>query len=103
MEKKLTFNEIVSILRENISVSDFGYDDFSSEDLGLGTIKEVDSYGGEDQGTDWYTVKHFVDHDVYIRLEGYYSSYEGTDFSGNDYEEVFPTEVKSIQYLPLRK
>jgi len=103
MEKKLTFNEIVSILRENISVSDFGNDDFSSENLGLGIIKEVDSYGGEDQGSDWYTVKHFVDHDVYIRLEGYYSSYEGTDFSGNDYEEVFPTEVKRIEYLPLRK
>ena len=101
--EKLTFEQIKKILNENCEIQDFGYDDIDFEALGLGKVKVVDSYGGEDQGSEWYTVKHFVDHDVYIRLDGYYSSYEGTDFSGRDYEEVFPTEVKRIEYLPLRK
>lgn len=69
----------------------------------VGPHKEVDSYGGEDQGSEWYTVKHFTDHDVYIRVDGYYSSYNGTDFDGQELQEVFPTEVKRIEFLPLRK
>ena len=50
------------------------------EFMGLGEIKEIEQYGGEDQGSTWYSVKHFVDHDVYIRTDGYYQSYNGTDF-----------------------
>ena len=101
--EKLTFAQIKEILTENCELQEFAYDDLDYEELGLGKVKEVDSYGGEDQGSEWYTVKHFVDHDVYIRLDGYYSSYEGTNFGGEDYQEVFPTEVKRIEYLPLRK
>lgn len=59
--------------------------------LGLGEIKEVDSYGGEGQGETWYVVNHFVDHDVYIRTDGFYSSYNGTDF-----DEGFGSEVRPI-------
>jgi hypothetical protein len=101
--EKLTFQQIVEILEKNCELHEFGYDDVDFEEIGLGKVNEVDSYGGEDQGSEWYTVKHFVDHDVYVRLDGYYSSYEGTDFSGESYQEVFPTEVKRIEYLPLRK
>lgn len=50
------------------------------ESLGLGKMVEVDSYGGEGRGDTWYSVKHFVDHDVYIRVNGYYTSYDGTSF-----------------------
>lgn len=48
--------------------------------LGLGKVVDVDSYGGEDKGSEWYVVRHFVDHDVYIRTEGYYQSYNGAEF-----------------------
>ena len=48
--------------------------------LGLGKVVEVKQYGGEEQGSTWYSIKHFVDHDVYIRTDGYYQSYHGTDF-----------------------
>ena len=60
--------------------------------LGLGKIVEVDSYGGEGQGETWYSVKHFVDHDVYIRIDGVYSSYEGVEFHDGYGKEVFPQQ-----------
>lgn len=41
---------------------------------------EVDSYGGEGQGETWYIVYYFPKHDVYIRIDGYYQSYNGTEF-----------------------
>ena len=68
--------------------------------LGLGKIVEVDSYGGSDQGTTWYSVKHFVDHDVYIQTDGYYSSYEGVEFEDYGYE-VKPEQVMVTQYKPV--
>ena len=58
--------------------------------LGLGEVVEVEQKGGEDQGSEWYSVKHFVDHDVYIKTEGYYSSYNGTDFHDGYGFEVRP-------------
>lgn len=80
MEKK-TYSEILEVLKSKIDgVKEFAYEDYDEEDLSLGEIKEVDSYGGEGKGEEWYVVMHFVDHDVYIRVDGYYSSYEGVDF-----------------------
>lgn len=77
------------------------------EDLGLGKVVEVDQYGGSDQGSSWYVVKHFVDHDVYIRVNGYYSSYEGTDFFLTENEpfgfEVEPVEKVVVFYEPKKK
>lgn len=110
---KLTFQQIVDKLNEKeISINEFGDGDFGSsiDDEawttcfveGLGIIKEVEQYGGEDQGSTWYTVRHFVDHDVYIRVDAYYSSYEGADFGDSIYVEVFPTEVTKIEYLPKK-
>jgi hypothetical protein len=105
MSQKLTFNEVVEHLNNTTTISDFAYIARYGKTIieGLGEVKEVDSYGGEDKGSDWYTVKHFIDHDVYIRIDAYYSSYDGTDFDNSEYEEVFPTEVKRIEYLPLKK
>ena len=70
------------------------------ESLGLGKMVEVDSYGGEGQGDTWYSVKHFVDHDVYIRVDGYYTSYDGTSFDGGwtCCSEVKPVEKTITVY-----
>ena len=70
------------------------------ESLGLGKMIEVDSYGGEGQGDTWYSVKHFVDHDVYIRVDGYYTSYDGTSFDGGwaCCSEVKPVEKTITVY-----
>lgn len=52
---------------------------YNADDTNL-KWEEVDSYGGEGQGETWYTVKYFRDHDVYIRVDGYYTSYNGVEF-----------------------
>lgn len=80
MEKK-TYEEILTILQEKIdSVDDFAYDEFDQDELGLGPINEVQQEGGMDEGSNWFSVKHFVDHDIYIKVTGYYQSHHGTDF-----------------------
>lgn len=115
---KLTAKEILEIIEKNYSESSFAYDEWSelSEDselelteeeealsyperkevilqkLGLGEVEEVDQYGGSGKGDTWYSVKHFKDHDVYIRIDGYYSSYNGTDFEEGYGREVRPKE-----------
>lgn len=93
MEKK-SYDEILEVLKEKIySVSDFAYEDYDKEDLGLGEIVEVHQEGGGEQGSHWESVKHFKDHDVYIKVSGYYSSYNGTDFdSWGDCSHVTPQE-----------
>ena len=58
----------------------------------LGKVVEVHHKGGSGQGEMWELVLHFVDHNVYIKLEGYYSSYDGKDFSGDELFEVFPKD-----------
>lgn len=94
---KKSYKEILEILKEKIErVDDFAYGYFDQKELGLGKIEEVDSYGGEGQGEKWYSVKYFVDHDVYIRVDGFYSSYNGTDFEGwGECKEVRP-QTKQI-------
>ena len=95
---KLTAQEILDIIKANMSVEDFAYEDYDSEELGLGEVKVVDSYGGEDQGSEWYKVQYFVEHDVYIKTEGWYSSYNGTDFEEGYGEEVRPTQKTITVY-----
>ena len=68
------------------------------QNLGLGEVEEVDQYGGEGQGETWYSVKYFKDHDVYIRTDGYYQSYNGTDFEEGYGQEVRPIEKTIIVY-----
>ena len=99
MEKK-SFNEIVDILKSTINKEDFEYLQLDKylNILNLGKIECVSSYGGEDKGSEFYNVQYFVDHDVYIKLEGYYSSYEGVDYGGFDYEEVRPIQKTITVY-----
>lgn len=79
---KLSYDEILAVLQDKLdSVSEFANQDYKDEDLGLGKIVEIEQHGGEEQGSHWYSIQHFVEHDVYIKVTGYYSSYEGTDFS----------------------
>lgn len=61
----------------------------------VGEVKEIEQYGGEDMGSTWYTIKHFVDHGVYIKTEGYYQSYNGTDFH-EGYGQVVTQKQKTI-------
>lgn len=91
---KLTGEQILEKIQANMSVSEFAYEDYSSEELGLGEVKVVDKYGGEDKGSTWYKVQYFVEHDVYIRTDGWYSSYDGTYF-----DEGYGSVVKPVEKM----
>jgi hypothetical protein len=108
METKLTFNEILERLKNFYeSVSVFAHDGYGDtiipEDFQpelndpaswsnwmtrvknyqkflVGEVVVVDRYGGEGEGETWYVVHHFVDHDLYIRTDGFYQSYNGVEF-----------------------
>lgn len=100
--EKLNYEQILEKLKTYYAsdVSEFAYLRKDDGSLGLGQIKEVDSYGGEGQGERWWSVKHFTDHDVYIRVDGYYSSYEGVTFDGwkDSCSQVLPKERKIVVY-----
>ena len=91
---KLTGEQILEKIQANMSVQEFAYEDYSSEELGLGEVKVVDSYGGPDKGSTWYKVQYFVEHDVYIRTDGWYSSYDGTYF-----DEGYGSVVKPVEKM----
>jgi hypothetical protein len=93
--KKLTYNEIIEKLKNCLELEEFAYEDIQNEYLeknGIPIWEEIDQVGGEGQGDHWHSVKYFKDHDVYIKVTGFYSSYNGTDFDGWDdsCEEVKP-------------
>ncbi len=91
--KKLTAEEIIEILEKNeIDACVFGYMDYSSKDLGLGEVKEVQQEGGEGEGEAWNSVQYFKDHDVYLRVDATYTSYNGCDFDDSTIKEVKPVE-----------
>ena len=95
---KLNFEEILEILKNNISIEDFAYHDKSIlSTLNLGEIEEVSQYGGMGKGEMWYSVKYFKDHDIYIKVDGFYSSYECESYAlFEDWDEcVFEVRPES--------
>jgi hypothetical protein len=89
---KKTAQEILDVLAaNNVDWSDFAYGEFNSEALGLGDFNIVEKHGGEGEGENYHVVQYFKDHDVYIRIDGFYQSYDGTYFDNAPYE-VRPTE-----------
>lgn len=61
---------------------------------------EVKQRGGEGEGDVWYSVKYFPEHDVYLRVDGYYASHNGTYFDDgwNCVKEVKPMEKTITVY-----
>lgn len=91
--EKLTAEQILKRIEENgISVRNFAWNNVYWEELNLGKVIEVDQYGGEDQWSTWYSIKHFVDHDVYIKTNGYCQSHHGTHFHDGYGHEVKPAQ-----------
>lgn len=83
--------EIIEKLNElGIYGSEFAYELDSHEDLGNAPI--IHSEGDREGGGDYScVVRHFEDHNVYIQVTGYYSSYNGTDWD-SEFSEVKPVE-----------
>lgn len=64
------------------------------------SCKQVDQYGGEDMGREYYTVYKFTQNDnvMWIKFDGWYASYDGSNFES--VFEVHPTPVTVIKYIP---
>lgn len=65
--------------------------EFKDEFAKLGQFKQVDHFGGEGKGDEYYTVYHFIDHGIYISFDGWYASHHGSEYS--DMSQVIPKEV----------
>lgn len=77
-------------------VSDF--EDWAT-DMDVDKPSTVDSYGGEDQGSNYYAVWKFTrgNEEVFIKFYGYYASYNGADYEG--FRQVQPREVTKVEYV----
>lgn len=92
----MTAQEILNKIKElGISNSDFAWEYYDATPFGQ--IEKVKSWGGEDQGSDIGRVYHFKDHDVYLRIDGYYASHYGSDWDDDPYE-VKPKEKTIVVY-----
>lgn len=93
----MTYQDIIAKCEElDYSLSDYGYGEFDTDIFG--SVKQVYSKGGEGKGEDWERVYHFVDHDIYLSMSGYYQSYDGVDFDGFKPIQVFPKEKTITVY-----
>lgn len=61
-------------------------------------VSLIDSYGGEDQGTEYWKIWHFTNgtESIIYRFDGYYESHCGIEYLG--YYEVVPKEKVVIVY-----
>jgi len=104
-ENEKTYSEIIEVLDEHCEdIYQFINEDYEPiiDEL-LGKWTEIWVSGGCDKGSDWVRVYHFQDHDVYIEVNGYYTSYNGVEFdsnswTGSDVKEVRPKEVIKVIY-----
>jgi hypothetical protein len=78
---------------DEVEVDQFAFTDNDKDIPDIGKMTEIAQEGGEGQGETWYSVKYFPDHDVYIRIDGFYSSYHGATFD-NGWDECYEVRPK---------
>lgn len=96
----MNFQEIVSVLADNeISKKDFA-DGYMSGIISIvgPIIKMKEEIPQEYGGGEYYVIWQFADHGVFIKLRGWYSSYNDIDFDGYEYEQVEP-KTRIITYF----
>lgn len=110
----MNFQEIVAKLAEvGIGPEELATEDFEIKDSSakfgwrstkptleeiFGPFRNVAKKGGEGQGEEWWTITYFEAHDVYIRVDAFYMSYDGTDFSDSEFKQVRPVRVEVTEY-----
>ena len=62
------------------------------------TAECADSYGGEGQGENYWTIYEFSNgnESVYVQFDGWYASYNGSEF--DEWFFVEPKEVKVVKF-----
>lgn len=72
------------------------YDENKFSEFGI--PKLIEFVGGEGCGDHCHAVIHFEKDNVYYKMDGYYSSYEGFDWSDSDWVQVNPVEKTITVY-----
>lgn len=97
----MTALQIIEYLKAHlITNDDYGEGELwhYRESVGLGTIAVVNSVGDKEGGGEYSEIVYnFVDYGVYLKITGFYSSYNGTDWN-DDWTEVFPQEKMTTVY-----
>lgn len=65
----------------------------------LKDIKCIEKFGGEDMGSEYYIIVYHKDYDEYIKLDFYYTSYDGAEYE--TMYNVIPKEKTVITYEPI--
>lgn len=87
----------------NSAVEKYGYEysqEFKDEFAKLGQFKQVDHFGGEGKGDEYYTVYHFIDHGIYISFNGWYASHHGSEYS--DMSQVKSKIVEKTEWEAVK-
>lgn len=93
----MNYRDILGKILELSTLIDFAQEEYGSNiKEELGDFKVVARKGGSDQGTEWWTVFFFKEHDLYIKFDGYYTSYDGLE--DVDTYQVYPKEVSITVY-----
>lgn len=94
----MNFKDILGEILEHSTLVEFAYEDFDTTKIKgkLGDFKVVARRGGSDQGTEWWNIFYFKEHDIYIKFDGYYTSYDGLE--DVDAFQVYPKEVMVTVY-----
>ena len=96
MNKIMTGLEIIEIIREHIKPHEFADDNYDPTELGLGNTKNISKQKGDIGITSYaHKITYFKEHDVYIKLLGWYSSYSGScewEDDNDNYSVVKPKE-----------
>lgn len=105
--KQITRDEVIKIFKDEFEVdmNDYARDEIqyiSFENNNYKVRSEVDEYGGEGQGEERWNVSKVIDKRTnevfFLQFSGFYNSWEGTDWSENDWSIVKPTIVEVIQW-----
>lgn len=92
--EKLTAQQIKEKLEKlNIEMDDFAYNFFDVKEIIGNHYIVYDARIGGDYDIQ-KNVIYFEYHDIYLSIEGYYSSYDGADFSNNSWVDI--KEVKPV-------
>lgn len=106
-ELKKAVDSVIDL--ENFSMDEFFHEGFEylldeyKDTLPKGlTMKDVYSVGGYEGGGDEcsFVVDVKIDdkHLGFVMFDGWYASYDGVNFEGNDYKEVKPFEFTETRY-----
>lgn len=72
---------------------------FLGDYYNIGTVKEIMRHGGENKGYDWFVVKHFEAHDVYLKISGTYDSYSGVSLE--EWDDCITSVIPKIKTVTV--